>query len=56
MKVIPLTVADDGSFQTSFVIYIRDAKHEGLYSMFFHNCYNYLHRCSACINGTSLVS
>jgi len=43
-EVIPLTVADDGSFQTSFVIYIRDAKHEGLYSMFFHNCYNYLHR------------
>merc|ERR1719239_222691 len=43
-EVIPLTVSDDGSFQTSFVIYIRDAKHEGLYSMFFHNCYNYLHR------------
>jgi len=43
-EVIPLTVSDDGRFQTSFVIYIRDAKHEGLYSMFFHNCYNYLQR------------
>ena len=46
LQVIPLTVSDDGRFQTSFVIYIRDAKHEGLYSMFFHNCYNYLQRCN----------
>jgi len=43
-EVIPLTVSKDGSYHTSFVIYIRDAKHEGLYSMFFHNCYNYFHK------------
>jgi len=43
-EVVPLTMSEDGRFQTSFVIYIRDAKHEGLYSMFFHNCYNYIHR------------
>ena len=42
--MIPLTVSKDGSYHTSFVIYIRDAKHEGLYSMFFHNCYNYFHK------------
>jgi len=42
--VIPLTMSKDGSYHTSFVIYIRDAKHEGLYSMFFHNCYNYFHK------------
>ena len=29
---------------SSSFIYIRDAKHEGLYSMFFHNCYNYFHK------------
>lgn len=42
---IPL-IKDDktGYFSTSFVIYISDAKQEGLYSMFFHNCYNYIHR------------
>ena len=44
LQVVPLTMSEDGRFQTSFVIYIRDAKHEGLYSMFFHNCYNYIHR------------
>jgi hypothetical protein len=27
--------------QTTFVIYITDPKQEGLYSMFFHNCFNY---------------
>lgn len=42
---IPLTKDDrTGFFSTSFVIYITDAKQEGLYSMFFHNCYNYMHR------------
>ena len=44
LQVIPLTMSKDGSYHTSFVIYIRDAKHEGLYSMFFHNCYNYFHK------------
>lgn len=37
---IPIT-ADETGFQTTFVIYITDAKQEGLYSMFFHNCFNY---------------
>lgn len=37
---IPIT-ADQLGYQTTFVIYITDAKQEGLYSMFFHNCYNY---------------
>lgn len=41
---IPLKLDPDGYYQTSFVIYISDEKQEGLYSMFFHNCYNYLHR------------
>lgn len=43
---IPLRIDSDGFYQTSFVIYIRDAKQEGLYSMFFHNCYNYVHKSS----------
>jgi len=38
---IPLKIDENGYFQTSFVIYINDAKLEGLYSMFFHNCFNY---------------
>jgi len=43
---IPLNIDKDGHFETSFVIYISDAKLEGLYSMFFHNCFNYLHHTS----------
>jgi hypothetical protein len=35
---------DTGFFSTNFVIYITDTKQEGLYSMFFHNCYNHKHR------------
>jgi len=41
---IPLKVDKNGYFETSFVIYISDTKLEGLYSMFFHNCFNYLHQ------------
>lgn len=41
---IPLKIDSDGFYQTSFVIYISDERQEGLYSMFFHNCYNYIHR------------
>jgi len=41
---IPLKKDKDGYFETSFVIYIEDTKLEGLYSMFFHNCFNYIHR------------
>merc|ERR1719330_658535 len=44
---IPLKVDKNGYFETSFVIYISDAKLEGLYSMFFHNCFNYLHQRSS---------
>lgn len=44
---IPLKVDKNGHFETSFVIYISDAKLEGLYSMFFHNCFNFLHHSSA---------
>eukprot|EP00092_Neocalanus_flemingeri_P017389 GFUD01018809.1.p1 GENE.GFUD01018809.1~~GFUD01018809.1.p1 ORF type:complete len:616 (-),score=200.88 GFUD01018809.1:552-2399(-) len=44
---IPLKTDKDGYFETSFVIYISDEKLEGLYSMFFHNCLNYLHHNSA---------
>ena len=44
---IPLKVDKNGYFETSFVIYISDAKLEGLYSMFFHNCFNFLHHSSA---------
>jgi len=44
---IPLKMDKDGHFETSFVIYISDAKLEGLYSMFFHNCFNYLHQKSS---------
>ena len=29
------------------MIYISDAKLEGLYSMFFHNCFNYVHHSNA---------
>jgi len=41
---IPLVTDANGYFQTNFVIYISDARQEGLYSMFFHNCYNYQHK------------
>jgi len=41
-NTIPLKKDKNGYFETSFVIYISDAKLEGLYSMFFHNCFNYL--------------
>jgi len=44
---IPLKVDSNGHFETSFVIYISDEKLEGLYSMFFHNCFNYLHHNNA---------
>jgi len=45
---IPLKVdKNTGYYETSFVIYISDAKLEGLYSMFFHNCFNYLHQKSS---------
>jgi len=44
---IPLKMDNNGYFETSFVIYISDEKLEGLYSMFFHNCLNYLHHSSA---------
>eukprot|EP00090_Calanus_glacialis_P003347 TRINITY_DN12482_c0_g1_i1.p1 TRINITY_DN12482_c0_g1~~TRINITY_DN12482_c0_g1_i1.p1 ORF type:complete len:615 (-),score=209.75 TRINITY_DN12482_c0_g1_i1:238-2082(-) len=44
---IPLKKDKNGYFETSFVIYISDAKLEGLYSMFFHNCFNFLHHSSA---------
>ena len=44
---IPLKMDKNGYFETSFVIYISDAKLEGLYSMFFHNCFNFLHHSSA---------
>ena len=44
---IPLKMDKSGYFETSFVIYISDEKLEGLYSMFFHNCFNYLHIHSA---------
>ena len=44
---IPLKRDKNGYFETSFVIYISDDKLEGLYSMFFHNCFNYLHQSSA---------
>jgi hypothetical protein len=43
-NTIPLKKDKNGYFETSFVIYISDAKLEGLYSMFFHNCYNYEHQ------------
>ena len=44
---IPLKMDKNGYFETSFVIYISDVKLEGLYSMFFHNCFNYLHHSNA---------
>jgi len=44
---IPLKMDKNGYYETSFVIYISDAKLEGLYSMFFHNCFNYLHQKSS---------
>lgn len=28
-------------YNTSFVIYVANEKEEGLYSLYFHNCYNY---------------
>lgn len=43
--VIPLqsykTSNGEMAYNMSFVIYISDVKHEGLYSLYFHNCHNY---------------
>ncbi|XP_059083693.1 protein GPR108-like [Tigriopus californicus] len=37
------SVGPDGRvyYNTSFVIYVANEKEEGLYSLYFHNCYNY---------------
>ena len=50
---IPLTLNENGYYETSFYIYILSEKLEGLYSMFFHNCLNYPHKGS---NGKKSVS
>ncbi|XP_076436914.1 protein GPR107-like [Babylonia areolata] len=38
---VDLKMAEDGSYQTYFLVYIQRPDEEGLYNLFFHNCLGY---------------
>jgi hypothetical protein len=36
-----MTLRGEKSYNTSFVMYVASEEEEGLYNLYFHNCWNY---------------